>query len=336
MSSVLSRATPAGWERLRFDRVVTRSKEAGQPSWEPLSVFLGDGVVPRSSRDDNHNQLGVDLSNYLAVRPGDIVFNKLRTWQGGLGVSRYRGIVSPAYFVCRPLAATDSRYFHYLLRSHVYLAELTRLSKFMPPSQFDISWDDLRTLPVYVPPLREQRAIADYLDTETARIDALIAKKRRMIGLLHEQAQSALLDAVGDWRTQPSRTLRQYGTNVLTGPFGTVLTASEYVEGGVPLVNPTHIRSGEIVPEPEVTVPEQVAARISRHRLSVGDVVMGRKGDVGRSAIISEREDLGRFFHGVFTSPLSTVLLVAVVLIFVSQTPLWAHAKARLARKDKA
>ena len=58
--------------------------------------------------------------------------------------------------------------------------------------------------------------------------------------------------------------------------------------------------------------------------------------DNWRRAIISEREDLGRFFHGVFTSPLSTVLLVAVVLIFVSQTPLWAHAKARLARKDKA
>jgi type I restriction enzyme S subunit len=124
------------------------------------------------------------MSNYLVVRPGDIVFNKLRTWQGGLGVSRYQGVVSPAYFVCRPVEDTDSRYYHYLLRSKLYLAELTRLSKFMPPSQFDIAWDDLRTMSVLVPPLETQRAIADYLDAETARIDALITKKRRMIELL--------------------------------------------------------------------------------------------------------------------------------------------------------
>jgi hypothetical protein len=80
------------------------------------------------------------------VRPGDVVFNKLRTWQGGLGVSRHLGVVSPAYYVCRPVPDIDSRYYHYLLRSAIYLAELTRLSKFMPPSQFDIAWDDLKTL----------------------------------------------------------------------------------------------------------------------------------------------------------------------------------------------
>jgi putative tricarboxylic transport membrane protein len=54
--------------------------------------------------------------------------------------------------------------------------------------------------------------------------------------------------------------------------------------------------------------------------------------DNWRRAIISEREDLGRFFHGIFTSPLSTVLFVAVILIFVSQTPMWTRAKARLFR----
>lgn len=196
MSSVLLTEAPAGWRRLRFDRVVHRSKESGKPNFDPLSVYLEDGVVPRSSRDDNHNRLGADMSNYLVVRPGDIVFNKLRTWQGGLGVSRHLGVVSPAYFVCRPVEDTDSRYYHYLLRSNLYLAELTRLSKFMPPSQFDIAWDDLRTMSVLLPPLRTQQAIADYLDTETARIDALITKKRRMIDLLGEQVDAQVFAAV--------------------------------------------------------------------------------------------------------------------------------------------
>jgi len=57
--------------------------------------------------------------------------------------------------------------------------------------------------------------------------------------------------------------------------------------------------------------------------------------DNWRRAIITEREDLGLFFKGVFASPLSTVLLVAVILIFVSQTPIWARAKAKLLNRKE-
>lgn len=117
------------------------------------------------------------------VQPGDIVFNRLRTWQGGLGVSNYSGIVSPAYIVCRPKPSVEPQFLHYVLRSQPCLAELTRLSKFMPPSQFDILWDDLRRMPIVLPGKLQQRAICDFLDAETARIDALVAKKRRLIKL---------------------------------------------------------------------------------------------------------------------------------------------------------
>ena len=197
MRSVLdSVVTPSRWELVPFGRLVERSRQAGRPDLPPLSVFLDEGVVPRSSRTDNYNRLGSNLAKYLVVRPGDVVFNKLRTWQGGLGVSRYKGIVSPAYFVCRPLPRVNSRYLHYLLRSTPYLAELTRVSKFMPPSQFDILWDDLRLLPILVPKTAVQAAIADYLDTETGRIDALITKKRRMIKLLEERRALVTLAGV--------------------------------------------------------------------------------------------------------------------------------------------
>ncbi len=83
--------------------------------------------------------LALTMSNYLVVRPGDIVFNKLRTWQGGLGVSKIRRVSSAlrTSSVWAVKEAIDPRYYHDLLRSNVYLAELTRISKFMPPSQFD-------------------------------------------------------------------------------------------------------------------------------------------------------------------------------------------------------
>lgn len=188
-----------GWERLWS--AAPRVQVVGEPDAEPLSVFLQAGVVPRSSREDNHNQLGEDLSKYLVVHPGDLVFNKLRTWQGGLGVSTYHGIVSPAYFVCRPVGEWHARYLHFLLISSPYLAELTRLSKFMPPSQFDIPWDMLRTLPLLRPPLDEQRRIADFLGGETARIDHLAGLQQSVLEKIHQRDRAVrdnLVDEIAE------------------------------------------------------------------------------------------------------------------------------------------
>lgn len=164
---------PGGWTLRRFDRCFTRSQQAGRPDFEPLSVYLGAGVVPRASRADNHNELGADMRRYLVVEPGDLVFNKLRTWQGGFGRSKHQGIVSPAYFVCRPVDDVSPRFIDHLLHSAPYLAELVRISKWQPPSQFDTPWEQLRLLPLMLPPYWQQRHIADFLDRECERMSGL-------------------------------------------------------------------------------------------------------------------------------------------------------------------
>ncbi len=229
----------AGWSRVPFGRVAGRVKETGRPSLPPLSVFLGAGVVPRDSREDNHNQLGEDLGKYLVVRPGDIVFNKLRTWQGGLGASNYEGIVSPAYFVCRPSVEYDSRFLQFLLLSDTYLQELTRVSKWQPPSQFDIGWEQLRAVPIIAPSIAVQRAIADYLDAETARIDALIAKKQRMIELLDERVDTLVMSWVG-------RSELAGASDVETVPLRRVVKKLErwVIDGGEMI---TAFRDGEVM-----------------------------------------------------------------------------------------
>jgi type I restriction enzyme S subunit len=179
-----------GWTKLPLGRIAPRVKEIGQPELEPLSVFLDQGVVPRSSRSDNHNELGEDLAKYLVVRPGDIVFNKLRTWQGGLGVSKHLGIVSPAYYVCRPKSEVDGTYLHYLLRSAPYLQELTRISKWMPPSQFDISWDQLRLVDILLPDLSTQVNIAKELERQTE----VIENQKQLLSLLIEKRTSVITE----------------------------------------------------------------------------------------------------------------------------------------------
>jgi len=195
--SALEAVARADLPLMALGRVAPKVQEVGFPEAEPLSVFLGDGVVPRSAREDNFNQLGADLGKYQRVLPGDVVFNKLRTWQGGFGVSSFEGIVSPAYIVVRPdPRIIEPRWLHHVLRSHAYLAELTRLSKWMPPSQFDIAWDDLRSLPLWVPTLEEQRRIADFLDNQVARIDALVGSRERESALVLSSVESAAYAAV--------------------------------------------------------------------------------------------------------------------------------------------
>jgi type I restriction enzyme, S subunit len=302
-------SVPPSWTLHAFGRVTSRVQIAGRPDLEPLSVFLDEGVVPRSSREDNHNQLGEDLGKYLVVQPGDIVFNKLRTWQGGLGVSRHEGIVSPAYFVCRPTSDYDPRYLHYLLHSQPYLQELTRISKWMPPSQFDIGWEQLRLLPVIAPNRVAQGAIADYLDKETVRIDALIAKKRRIIDILNEQERSwsirLVLGDLGDeaGSTSPSgqyravpigwreTALRHLGCDVQTGPFGSQLHAEDYVANGWPVVNPMNIVGGRIIATEHMTVSNEKRQELCRHMLRPGDIVFGRRGEMGRAGLVDDSQN---------------------------------------------
>jgi type I restriction enzyme S subunit len=75
---------------------------------------------------------------------------------------------------------------HHLLRSKHLVREYERLGKYMPPNQFDISWDAFRSIEVPLPPLDEQRRIADFLDAETARIDGLRVKRIAQISLLDQ------------------------------------------------------------------------------------------------------------------------------------------------------
>jgi type I restriction enzyme S subunit len=73
-----------------------------------------------------------------------------------------------------------------------------------------------------------------------------------------------------------------------TGPFGSALHKADYIVGGIPLINPTHIKQGKLSPALEVTVSPETAHRLSEYRLTKGDIVMGRRGEMGRCAVVPE------------------------------------------------
>ncbi|NJN82595.1 MAG: restriction endonuclease subunit S [Caldilineaceae bacterium] len=162
---------------------------------------------------------------------------------------------------------------------------------------------------IALPPLPEQRAIARFLDHKTAQIDALIAKKEALLARLAAKRTALISHAVTkgldpdapmqdsgiEWLGEiPSHwrvlQLRRFGGLVQTGPFGSQLHSHEYVEGGFPVVNPANISDGHIVPNLQMTVDDETRKRLSRHVLQVGDIVLGRRGELGRAAYVGKRE----------------------------------------------
>lgn len=188
---------PEGWEVSQLKYATRWKSEKGCPDEPVLSLYRDFGVVPKDSRDDNHNVTSLDTSNYKVVDIGDLVINKMKAWQGSMAVSDYRGIVSPAYHVCSITSnKVNKRYLHHLLRNPAYLPEYVRLSTGMRIGQWDLGFDDFKNIPFLIPPLDEQAKIADYLDNGCASLDVILDKTRSSIEEYKKLKQAVITQAV--------------------------------------------------------------------------------------------------------------------------------------------
>lgn len=162
-----------------------------------LSVYREYGVIPKDSRDDNHNVTSEDTSNYRYVRVGDFVINKMKAWQGSMAISDYEGIVSPAYYVYEFSDENfDRKYFHYLLRNKMYATEFLRVSGGIRVGQWDLSAYDFENTMAPMPPIDEQEKIAAFLDTKSTEIDSLIGEKKRQLEVLDSYKKSLIYEYV--------------------------------------------------------------------------------------------------------------------------------------------
>lgn len=188
---------PEGWEVSQLKYATRWKSEKGCPDAPVLSLYRDFGVVPKDSRNDNHNVTSLDTSNYKVVDIGDLVINKMKAWQGSMAVSDYRGIVSPAYHVCSITSnKVNKRYLHHLLRNPAYLPEYARLSTGMRIGQWDLGFDDFKNIPFLIPPLDEQAKIADYLDNGCASLDVILDKTRSSIEEYKKLKQAVITQAV--------------------------------------------------------------------------------------------------------------------------------------------
>lgn len=195
----------AGWMPLiplhwKADKLKFHLRQRGiknQIDKQVLSLYREYGIVPKDSRDDNHNVTSEDVSDYRYVRVGDFVVNKMKAWQGSVAVSNYEGIVSPAYFVYEfSDDLINKRYFHYLMRNKTYATEFRRLSGGIREGQWDLPSEALNNTIILLPPLDEQQEIADYLDNKCAEIERIIADKKTQIETLDGYKKSLIYEYV--------------------------------------------------------------------------------------------------------------------------------------------
>jgi type I restriction enzyme S subunit len=189
---------PSSWRVQRFRRLFRESSEKIQDEiiGSMLSVSGYRGIEIKDYDDENRRRLDEELVGYRVVRVGQLVVNTMWLNYAGLGVSNFEGHVSPAYRSYWINDSLNPRYIHHLLRSAIYVQGYTRLLTGIRPNSLQMSREDLMDFPVLVPPHGDQVSIADFLDRETTKIDALIAEQERLINILHEKRFAAISNAV--------------------------------------------------------------------------------------------------------------------------------------------
>ena len=189
---------PEGWNIGKFRHVFRESSEMNGPTpvGEMLSVSGYRGVELKVYDDENRKRSDADLETYRVVRPGQLAVNTMWLNYAGLGVSELTGHMSPAYRAYEIVGEVHARFIHHLMRCSLYVTAYTGELAGIRPNSLQMSRSTLMEWPVVLPTLDEQRQIADYLDTHTAKIDTLIGKQEQLIETLAERRQAVISHAV--------------------------------------------------------------------------------------------------------------------------------------------
>lgn len=188
---------PQDWKNYRLKRILSLRKEKSYGTGSLLSVYLDRGVISyNESTGKQVHKPSEDLSNYQKVFVGDFVLNNQQAWRGSVGVSKYNGIISPAYFVYQVSQQCDPSYMNYALRDLSMVQQYELASRGVGSIQRNLYIPDFESIYIYLPSLSEQRQIVHFLDRKCSAIDTAIEKTKESIEKLEEYKKSVITKAV--------------------------------------------------------------------------------------------------------------------------------------------
>lgn len=189
---------PSHWEISSLGKIFLSVSEKNRPDLPLLSITRELGVIERDTedQDSNHNFIPDDLSNYKILKKGQFGMNKMKAWQGSYGVSNFTGIVSPAYYIFDFIKSINPQFFHWAIRSKIYVSFFGSASDGVRIGQWDLSKSRMKSIPFIIPSNNEQQKIAQFLDDKTAKIDQAVNLAEKQIALLKEHKQILIQNAV--------------------------------------------------------------------------------------------------------------------------------------------
>lgn len=187
---------PTHWKVRRVATMFSQRDERNEPDLPLLEVSINAGVAVREFSSDKIEGTAADFNTYKVAYRGDIAFNKMRMWQGAVGVAPVDGLVSPDYTVATAKAELLPEYAGQLFRTASFSAECGRKSQGITWDRLRLYWDGFRDIFMPVPPLHEQQQIVEHITAETAKIDRLRASTENSIALLKERRAALIAAAV--------------------------------------------------------------------------------------------------------------------------------------------
>lgn len=185
---------PAHWDTIKMKYCFNQRSEKGFPNEPVLCATQSKGVIPQSLYENRVVVVNKGFDGLKLVKVGDFVIS-LRSFQGGIEYAYYQGIISSAYTILTPKDERNSKYFKYLFKSHPFIQLLQTCVTGIREGQ-NINYSVLGNNFIPVPPIEEQKAIVEYIESKTNKIDTMIEALKAEIDRLTEYKQRLISDVV--------------------------------------------------------------------------------------------------------------------------------------------
>lgn len=286
----VTRALSPDWRVEHFRRIATeRGVRNSDLVEQSLSLSSAGLLYDRNEGTDRQFASEQSSRNAWVVHQGDLVVNPMWLFGGAIGVSDRRGAVSPDYRVYALAPSLEPRYIHHLLRSGPYRDQYRLYMRAETTFDRRVTKHDFNEMPVLIPPIAEQRAIADYLDAETHRTEKLIEIRRQQVRVLTARTESLiasvldpLIESGGEVPLKAVADVRFSGVD------------KKASEGEIPvlLCNYTDVYYNRTI-DANLAFMEATATtqEVSRFTLRVGDVLLTKDSetpdDIGIASVVT-------------------------------------------------
>ncbi|MBK1986876.1 restriction endonuclease subunit S [Sphaerospermopsis aphanizomenoides BCCUSP55] len=290
---------PEGWEIKKLDELCEIYR-GGSP--RPIKDFLtnepnginwikiSDASVSSKYIYETKEKIKQDGVKYSRlVNEGDFILSNSMSF-GRPYIMRTSGCIHDGWLVLKDKSGLfDQNYLYYFLGSNTTYQQFDKLAAGSTVRNLNI--DLVRSVKVLLPPLPEQKRIVAILDEAFEGIDRAISNTEKNLSNAREVFESylnSIFSQKGEgWE---EKKLREIGGKVFTGPFGSLLHKSDYVSNGIPIVNPANIEDEKIIPNFSKTVSPDTVKRLKSYVLTTNDVVVARRGEIGRCAVVTEEQ----------------------------------------------